>query len=414
MRLLILSLHPIESPGPRFRIYQYLPYFKQAGIEYTISAFLNSEEYMNIYNGPATSFLEKSNAAIKGIARQIHAIADIKSYDGVIVYREAILVGRPWIERYIVKKGIPIIFDFDDAIWMPVKSQTGISPILKRLIKSTKKFDEIMQLSTHIVAGNNYLAQHAQLLNKHVSVIPTVVDTDYYKPSTAKQNRDDIVIGWIGSGSTSVYLKLLDNIWSKLQFPSLPKRDNADASSPSLFKEGGVPERSLGRELKIRSNALSPSLSKRDAADEPQHNLVLKIIGGTYNPIGIHTNNIKWSLDTELAEMSEFDIGIMPLPDDEWAKGKCGLKILQYMAMGIPCVASPVGVNTEIIQDGVNGFLAKDEKEWIEKLTLLIENPELRQRLGRAGRKTVEERYSLKVWAPRYVEIIKKVVELRS
>ena len=270
MKILILLPHPIESPGPRFRIYQYLPYFKQAGIEYTISAFLNSEEYMNIYNGPATSFLEKSNAAIKGIARQIHAIADIKSYDGVIVYREAILVGRPWIERYIVKKGIPIIFDFDDAIWMPVKSQTGISPILKRLIKSTKKFDEIMQLSTHIVAGNNYLAQHAQLLNKHVSVIPTVVDTDYYKPSTAKQNRDDIVIGWIGSGSTSVYLKLLDNIWSKLQSPTLPKRDNADVikRSPSLFKEGGVPERSLGREFKIRFNALCRSLSKRDDADD--------------------------------------------------------------------------------------------------------------------------------------------------
>jgi len=144
----------------------------------------------------------------------------------------------------------------------------------------------------------------------------------------------------------------------------------------------------------------------------PQHNLVLKIIGGTYNPIGIHTNNIKWSLDTELAEMSEFDIGIMPLPDDEWAKGKCGLKALQYMAMGIPCVASPVGVNTEIIQDGVNGFLAKDEKEWIEKLSLLIKNSELRQRLGKAGRKTVEERYSVKVWAPRYVEIIKKVIDI--
>ncbi|MCL4479597.1 MAG: hypothetical protein M1381_10975 [Deltaproteobacteria bacterium] len=141
--------HAIESPGPRFRIYQYLSYFKEAGIEYKISTFLNSVEYMNIYNGPVTSFLEKSIAAINGISRQIHAISDIKSYDGVIVYREAILFGRPWIESYISNKGIPIIFDFDDAIWMYVKSQTGISPILKRLLKPKKKFDDIIQLSTH-------------------------------------------------------------------------------------------------------------------------------------------------------------------------------------------------------------------------------------------------------------------------
>ncbi|MCL4479596.1 MAG: glycosyltransferase family 4 protein [Deltaproteobacteria bacterium] len=239
---------------------------------------------------------------------------------------------------------------------MYVKSQTRISPFLKRLLKPTKKFDEIIQLSTHIVAGNDYLAWHAKLLNKHVSVIPTVVDTDYYKPTTTIQNKNEVVIGWIGSGSTSVYLKLLDNIWKQL----------------------------------------------------PGHHS-MKVIGGVYNPDGIQTTNMRWSLGTELAEMAEFDIGIMPLPDDEWAKGKCGLKVLQYMAMAIPCVASPVGVNTEVIQDGINGFLAKDEKEWIEKLTLLIENPELRNRIGKAGRKTVEVKYSLKVWAPKYVEILKKV-----
>ena len=358
MKILILLPHSIESPGPRFRMYQYLPYFSQAGIEYTVSTFINSAEYMSIYNGPVTPFFEKTKAAIKGISRQIHAISDIKSYDGLIVYREAMLIGRPWLERYLSNKGIPIIFDFDDAIWMYVKSQTGISPFLKRLLKPTKKFDEIMQLSAHIVAGNDYLAQHAKVLNKRVSVIPTVVDTDYYKSTTTKQNKDEVVIGWIGSGSTSVYLKLLDNIWKQLS-----------------------------------------------------KHCRLKVIGGVYNPDGIQTTNMRWSLDTELVEMAEFDIGIMPLPDDEWAKGKCGLKVLQYMAMEIPCVASPVGVNTEIIQDGVNGFLAKDEKEWVEKLTLLIENPELRERLGKAGRKTVEEKYSVKVWAPKYVEILRKVGE---
>ncbi|MCL4479025.1 MAG: glycosyltransferase family 4 protein [Deltaproteobacteria bacterium] len=357
MRILILSPHPIESPGPRFRIYQYLSYFKEAGIEYKVGAFLNSAEYMHIYNDPATSLFEKSNAMVKGLLRQIHNISDIKSYDEVIVYREAILFGRPWIERYISMRKIPIIFDFDDAIWMPVKSTTGISPFLKRLIKSERKFDEIIGLSTHIIAGNNYLVSHAKLYNDHISVIPTIVDTDYYKSTDIKQDKSNVVIGWIGSGSTAMYLKLLDNIWKRL------------------------PE-----------------------------NCSLKIIGGGYNPDGIKTENVKWSLDTELTEMSEFDIGIMPLPDNEWTRGKCGLKVLQYMAMEMPCAASPVGVNTGIIQDGINGFLAKDEKEWVEKLSLLIENPELRQRLGMAGRKTVEERYSVKDWAPVYLKIIKEVI----
>ncbi len=358
MRILILSPHPIESPGPRFRIYQYLSYFKEAGIEYKVGAFLNSAEYMHIYNDPATSLFEKSNAMVKGLLRQIHNISDIKSYDEVIVYREAMLFGRPWIERYISRKGIPTIFDFDDAIWIPVKSQTGISPFFKKIVKSEKKFDEIMKLFTYIIAGNEYLARHARLFNNNVSVIPTVVDTDYYKPvAQAQKQQKNLVIGWIGSGSTSIYLQLLDNIWKRL------------------------PE-----------------------------NCSLKIIGGGYNPDGIKTENVKWSLDTELTEMSEFDIGIMPLPDNEWTRGKCGLKVLQYMAMGMPCAASPVGVNTGIIQDGINGFLAKDEKEWVEKLSLLIENPELRQRLGMAGRKTVEERYSVKDWAPVYLKIIKEVI----
>ena len=312
---------------------------------------------MRIYNESTSSLFTKISILINGIIRQMRSLSNIQSYDVVVVYREAMLFGRPWIERYISRKGIPTIFDFDDAIWIPVKSQTGISPFIKKIVKSEKKFDKIMKLFTHIIAGNEYLARHSRLFNNNVSVIPTVVDTDYYKPvAQVQKQQQNLVIGWIGSGSTAMYLKLLDNIWKHL----------------------------------------------------PQH-YRLNVIGGTYNASGIQTNCIKWSLNTELAEMAEFDIGIMPLPDDEWAKGKCGLKALQYMAMEIPCVASPVGVNTEIIQDGVNGFLAKDEEEWIKKLTLLIENPELRQSLGKAGRKTVEERYSVKVWAPKYVEVLRKV-----
>ncbi len=316
---------------------------------------------MSIYNEPNASLFIKANSLFGGTIRQLKHIIDAKSYDVVVVYREAMLWGKPWIEKQIVKQGLPLIHDFDDAIWLPVESETGISTFLKRILKSEKKFDEIIKLSTHVIVGNNYLAEHARLFNKNMSVIPTAVDTDYYRPRIEEQHNSKITIGWIGSGSTVKYLNLLDNVWKRL------------------------PE-----------------------------NYELIIVGGYYSPEGMRINNIKWALDTELEQLSKFTIGIMPLPDDEWSRGKCGLKALQYMAMGIPCVASPVGVNTEIIQDGVNGFLAKDENEWIGKITLLMQNPDLRRKLGMAGRKTVEERYSVKVWAPKYIEIIKNVAEAKS
>ena len=356
MNILCLLPHPIESPGPRFRVFQYLPYFKQAGINYKVSSFLNDHEYMDLYNTASASMVKKSSALIKGTARQISQMLHVKSYDAVLIYREAILWGKPWIEKYIVECDIPLIYDFDDAIWLPVKSHLTINPFIKRLLKSQTKFDEIIRLSDHVMAGNSYLAKHAADFNKNVSVVPTVVDTDYYKP-VDREKGQNISIGWIGSMSTSPYLELLNNIWGKLP----------------------------------------------DGCE-------LRIVGGTYIPEGIKTANIKWQLNTELSEIVLFDIGIMPLSNDEWTSGKCGLKAIQYMAMGLPVVASPVGVNTEIIQDGVNGFLAKDEKEWVEKLMLLIVNPALRKKIGAAGRKTVEEKYSVKILAPEYLRIIKDVI----
>ncbi len=332
---------------------QYSQYLKESSIECSFSSFLNSKDYLSIYNKKDAGVLRKSKAMIHGTSHQLKTAFNTDSYDAVVVYREAMLWGGPWIERHFVKKGIPVIFDFDDAVWLAVRSEIGINPYIKRLLKTEKKYDKIMKSSTHVIAGNEYLAQHARKLNRKVTVIPTVVDTEFYKPTAGKPDKNKTVIGWIGSGSTSEYLRLLDNVWRRLP-----------------------------------------------------GNCEVRFIGGRYGTAAMEARTIPWSLDTEIKELEAFDVGIMPLPNDEWSKGKCGLKALQYMAMGIPCVASPVGVNTEIIQDGVNGMLAKDEKEWIEKLSLLLEDPALRERLGRAGRKTVEERYSVKAWAPVYLDTI--------
>ncbi len=313
----------------------------------------------------------KAGSLVKGSLRQVKYLFDIKSYDAVLVYREVMLWGRPWIENHIVKRGVPLIFDFDDAIWLTVKSQTGISPSIKNILKPKNKFDDIIKLSSHVIAGNEYLARHARLLNKNVSVLPTVVDIDHYRPfSLSREHHGNFIVGWIGSGSTSEYLRLLNNVWHEFKF-----------SSMRMIKD---------------PNKIIPN------------NIELHVIGAVYDSQDIKVRNIKWSLNTELEEMSRFDIGIMPLPDDEWTRGKCGLKALEYMAMGIPCIVSPVGVNAEIIQDGINGFIAIDEKEWIAKMNLLIEDPELREKLGNAGRKTVETRYSVKLWASKYLNIINK------
>jgi len=131
------------------------------------------------------------------------------------------------------------------------------------------------------------------------------------------------------------------------------------------------------------------------------------VIGdGRYRQPELGIQGVDWAAATEVRDLSEFDIGVMPLPDDEWARGKCGLKGLQYMALEIPTVMSPVGVNTEIIEDGRNGFLAAREDEWVEKLANLIESAGLRRELGQAARRTVEERYSVHSQRDRYVALL--------
>ena len=361
LRLLCLLARPIESPGSRFRIFQYLPYFDRADINCTVSSSLNKQEYMYLYNTQRTSVAKEILIFIKSTIKQILQLFKIRLYDAILINKETIIWGGPWIEKYIVQRGIPVIYDFDDAVWLPTTGIIDMPKTIKKILKSEKKFDEIIRFATHVVAGNSYLAEHAGVLNKNTCIIPTVVDTDYYMPAEKiKKHNQNIIIGWTGSMSTSPYLKLLNNVWKRL-----------------------------------------PA------------NCELRIIGGMYEPEGIKIKNIKWQLNTELNEIGLFDIGIMPLIDDEWAKGKCGLKAIEYMAMGIPCVASPVGVNTEIIRDGFNGFLAYDEEEWVKKLSLLIENPDIRQGLGNAGRKTVEEKYSVKAWAPVYARIIKEMVDTK-
>jgi glycosyltransferase involved in cell wall biosynthesis len=210
------------------------------------------------------------------------------------------------------------------------------------------------------MVGNPYLAEFARQVNDNVTIIPTTIDTSKYKPVKTRERNGPLVIGWTGSYSTVQHLDTMRGAIKKL-------------SESESFR--------------------------------------LRVIGTpSYNIEGVETEAMQWCAATELEDLSEIDIGMMPLPDDNWSKGKCGLKALQFMALGIPTICSPVGVNTDIIQDNENGLIADSEDEWVEKLQRLLKSRDLRERLGRAGRQTVEERYSAVAQAPRVFELLKSVV----
>ena len=353
MRVLFWVPYPTEGASNRYRVEQYLPYLKEAGIEYCLRPFWSSSAFKILYQNRYN--LKKCYYFILGTISRIFDFLRIARYGIVFIHREAFPIGGAIFEIVLSILKKPFIFDFDDAIFLPSVSKTN--SFIERF-KSFNKVVTIIKKSKHVIAGNSYLADFALRYNRFVSILPTVIDTDKYYPDYHKHS-DKVVVGWIGSVTTVYFLNILKNTFLHLskQYPYI----------------------------------------------------TFKIVGGNFSIKSIPCIISKrWTLKDEIEDLKTFDIGIMPMPDNEWTKGKCGFKAILYMSMAIPCVSSPVGVNKEIITDGVNGFLADKEDEWIKKLSLLIKDPSLRQKLGLAGRKTIEERYSVKVNAPKFLELFLK------
>lgn len=355
----ILAIVPAlydTSPGQRFRLEQWEPILKEKGVQIEYAPFETERLRKVLYQ--KGHMLEKTLAIVESFKKRWQEIKSLKAYDLIYVFREAALLGPPWFERRIANSGVPMVFDFDDAIFVPYKSPSNG---YLSYLKFPQKTAEICKISTHVIAGNQYLANYAIKYNKNVTIVPTTIDTDKYHVAEKNDNKKTLTIGWSGSFSTVQHLNTIRSV-----FTELVKTEN--------FR--------------------------------------LKVIGTpNYKIEGVNVESIPWRAESEVEDLSEIDIGIMPLPNDEWSKGKCGLKALQYMALGIPTVCSPVGVNSTIIQDGENGFLANSKEEWIEKLKTLLHSAEIRNKLGLTGRKTVEEKYSAKVQAPRVYEIFRKLTK---
>jgi glycosyltransferase involved in cell wall biosynthesis len=360
VRVVILVPWPAEAASTRLRVEQYLPYLREQGVEAVVRPFMSPALFRMVYK---PGHLARKSAHV--LASLISRLADIPRAvraDVVLVHREALPFGTTLLERGIAASGVPLVLDFDDAIYL----STGSSPNnVMRLLKRPDKVAELVRISRAVMVGNEHLAAYSRRFNPRTVVIPTPVDTNVYRPRASRNASDEVVLGWVGSGTTSRYLNLIE-----------------------------APVRRL--------------LERRP-------NVRVEIVGAARGALaGVpRVRELPWSLEHELDTLHGFDIGLMPYPDNEWARGKCAFKALLYMSVGTPAVCSRVGMVEQVIQSGTNGYLAQSEDDWYEALDALVADPALRARVGAAGRDVVTSEYSLERWAPRLLEVLQTAVESR-
>jgi len=361
VRILFLAPYPLKkAPSQRFRFEHFLKSVEQAGWEWDFQSFTSERGWKNLYSNPTP--IHNLMTLVSGTLRRVKILFRVDTYQVIFIHRELTPFGPPvfeWILTKALRK--KVIYDFDDAIWMYDGHDENL---IWTWLKWRSKIKSICKWSWKISAGNEFLADFARRCNDNVVVVPTVVDTDVHKPQVTPSNdeilrfaTDDgkIIIGWTGSHSTMFYLKEVIPVLKEL-------------------------EKNFDFEFHVISN------------QDPEPDLK------SYR-------FIKWKEESEIEDLAKFNIGIMPLPDTEWAKGKCGFKLIQYGAMGIPSIASPVGINKEIIEEGESGFLVREKKEWIEQLTLLINDENLRIEMGENAKKYITKNYSAKSIKSRFLTL---------
>ena len=361
LRVLFLTPHPIEAANSRYRVHLFLPYLNARGYECDVAPFLKTGLFRDFYSPGRV--MGKTIGLTRAVLGRIDDVVRARKYDVVFISREAMLFGPPvieWLLGRVVR--CPIVFDFDDAIFV-----SYVSPTYGRIatwLKYPAKTARILEMSAQVIAGNSYLADFARKYNQQVTIVPTVVDTERFWNTPPEPRVDERpVVGWIGTHSTAQYLDLI-----------LPALQKVAEKHDFVFRVIGA-----GREIKAA---------------------------------GVTIDNREWKLEAEIRDFRSLDIGVYPIRDDAWARGKCAFKAIQYMAAGVPCVCSSVGMASEVVNHGVNGFLANSIEEWEERLDLLLNDERLRGRFSLNGRETVAKSYSLDVHASRFADTLVRAAAL--
>lgn len=331
------------------RTFQYLPTFDAGGIDVTVEPLFSDRYVSGLQSG-----IKLRAEVARAYLGRIQTMFKAKRYDLLWIEKECL----PWLpgplEDWLRPAAVPFVIDYDDAVFH--RYDFSPNPWVRRFL--TGKHPAGMQQAAMVIAGNPYLANFASQAGAvRVEVVPTAIDLDRYPQPAGSDPKPKAAptIGWIGQRSTAAFLKPLAPVLRQLV-------QNKQACATAV----GVDTQALDLPMQF----------------------------------------VPWTEDTEVAAISQFDIGIMPLPDEPFERGKCGYKLIQYMASGLPVVASPVGVNRQIVEHGVNGFLAETPADWMAALQALLEDPALRFRMGQAGRKLVEQRYCIQVTGPRLASLL--------
>jgi len=343
------ALYGPLAASTRYRLEQYAPGLRSHGIELQTVHLLGDVYLQRRFNGRAISAQELLKS---GFARLVD-LAKLRKRDVAIVHCELLPLIPGWLERSFLSK--PYIYDFDDAFYLRYQRgrMSKFKPVLGR------KFDQVMEGAAAVTAGNHELLRYAGQFSSRAEFLPTVVDLDHHLPDKTRKSST-FTVGWIGSPSTAPFLQ-------EIVFPL-----------SELAKESAVR---------------------------------LVVIGGRAPVIpGVQVEEVPWDATTEIDLINSFDVGVMPLHDDEWSRGKCAFKLIQYMACAVPVIGSAVGANKTVVTSDC-GYLATNDDEWLNAFRALRDNPIRRQQAGEAGRQRVTEHYCLQVTLPRLVAAIKRVAE---
>lgn len=365
-KILIVCPYPEgKAPSQRFRFEQYLPYMRANGLEVVVKSFWNAKQWPAIYGGSSIGYRVLST--VMAFVKRFFLLFTLPQYDTIFIHREATPIGPPWWEWCAAKVFRKrLIYDFDDAVWLPNSSKANEKLVGR--FKNHGKTGKIVGWCEVVFAGNSFLADYALQFCDNVLIVPTTIDLNLHNSETPTAKGDDaqITIGWTGTHST---LKQLE--------PLFPLLEMVHRQHPFRF-------------------------------------LLIADIPPEIMPDFVEFR--KWKKETEIEDLLEMDIGIMPLYDTAWERGKCGFKALQYMALEIPAVVSAVGVNTEIVEDRVNGFVCEPISDtdtdhypkWERGLVELLKSEELRVQLGENGKRRVEAKYSAEAFKEVYLGTLKK------